>query len=390
MDTFTLQSEMVTLAATFGLSLFISNLAIILFTGNPVGVNYSPGTLQFGYLHVPIAALYVAILSVLIITGTWLFLERTFIGSTIRAYAQDVTATELVGANPAKVASLATALGFAVTMAGGALLTVWIPVGINPLMGALYAPISFVIVVLGGPGKMWGSLVGGLTLGVVGLGALLGLVFALGIGLVILRFRGVYFAITTVVLVLAAYNIVLQFPQLGAGGEIIVNLKFQPLATYFTIWTIVLIEIVLTYYVNRSRIGFGIRAIKNEEDAASAVGVSPRTMKLTGYMLGGLFGGAAGAVYAWSISGVTAGPAFDFTFSLVMLAMIIIGGVGTSIGPLLGAVVVYIPSYFLLTTVAQAQPLIIGLLVIIMALFLPEGIVGLLRRSNEHLRLVLE
>ena len=151
-----------------------------------------------------------------------------------------------------------------------------------------------------------------------------------------------------------------------------------------------MIEIVLTYYVNRSRIGFGIRAIKNEEDAASSVGVSPRTLKLTGYMFGGLFGGAAGAVYAWSISGVTAGPAFDFTFSLLMLAMIIIGGLGTSIGPLLGAIVVYIPSYFLLTTVAQAQPLIIGLLVIIMALFLPDGIVGLLRRSNERLRLLLE
>jgi branched-subunit amino acid ABC-type transport system permease component len=166
-ETITLQSEMVTLAATFGLSLFVSNLAIILFTGNPVGVIYNPGTLQLGYLHVPIAAIYVAILSILIIAGTWLFLERTLIGSVIRAYAQDVTATELIGANPAKVASLATALGFAVTMAGGALLTVWLPVGINPLMGSLYAPISFVIVVLGGPGKMWGSLVGGLILGII-------------------------------------------------------------------------------------------------------------------------------------------------------------------------------------------------------------------------------
>src|SRR5437764_444831 len=129
----------------------------------------------------------------------------------------------------------------------------------------------------------------------VGLGALLGLVFALGIGLVILRFRGVYFAIATVVLVLAAYNLVLQFPQFGPGGEIIFNLTFQPLATYFTIWTIVLIEIVLTYYVNRSRIGFGIRAIKNEEDAASSVGVSPQTLKLTGYMLGGFFRGCCGS-----------------------------------------------------------------------------------------------
>ena len=166
-ETVTLQSEMVTLVATFGLSLVISTLALIVFSGNVVGINYVPGTLQLGSISVPLGGLYVAVLSVLIITGTYLFLERTFIGAAIRAYSQDVTATELVGANPAKVASLATAIGFAITMAGGALLTVFISVGINPLMGTLYAPISFVIVVMGGPGKMWGSLVGGLTLGVV-------------------------------------------------------------------------------------------------------------------------------------------------------------------------------------------------------------------------------
>src|SRR5438445_12356547 len=99
---------MVTLAATFGLSLFVSNLAIIFFTGNPVGINYNPGTLQFGYLRVPLAALYVAILSVLIITATRLLLERTFIGSTIRAYVQDVTATMLVSAYADKAALLLT------------------------------------------------------------------------------------------------------------------------------------------------------------------------------------------------------------------------------------------------------------------------------------------
>jgi len=163
----TLQSEMVTLVSTFGLSLVVSTLALIIFTGNVVGINYNPGTLVLGSVDVPLGGLYVAIVSVLIITGTYFFLERTFTGTAIRAYSQDVTATELVGANPAKVASLATALGFAITMAGGALLTVFIPVGINPSMGTLYAPISFVIVVMGGPGKMWGSLVGGLTLGVV-------------------------------------------------------------------------------------------------------------------------------------------------------------------------------------------------------------------------------
>jgi branched-subunit amino acid ABC-type transport system permease component len=166
-ESVTLQSEMVTLVTTFGLSLVVSDLALIFFSGNVVGINYNPGTLTLGFLDIPLGGLYVAIISILIIVGTYLFLERTLVGTLIRAYSQDVTATELVGANSAKIASLATALGFAVTMAGGALLTVFVSVGINPLMGALYAPISFVIVVMGGPGKMWGSLAGGLILGIV-------------------------------------------------------------------------------------------------------------------------------------------------------------------------------------------------------------------------------
>ncbi len=163
----TLQSEMVTLVATFGLSLFLSNLALLFFTGDYVGINWNPGTVALGFLQLPLGGLYVALLAVAIITSTYIFLEKTFVGSAIRAYSQDITATQLIGANPAKIAALATAIGFSITMAGGALLTEWIPVGINPYMGALYAPISFVIVVLGGPGKMWGSLLGGLTLGIV-------------------------------------------------------------------------------------------------------------------------------------------------------------------------------------------------------------------------------
>jgi branched-subunit amino acid ABC-type transport system permease component len=72
-----------------------------------------------------------------------------------------------MGVNPVTVGAFATALGFSVTMAGGALLTVWISTGINPEMGHIYAPISFVIVVLGGPGRMWGSLAGGLAVGII-------------------------------------------------------------------------------------------------------------------------------------------------------------------------------------------------------------------------------
>jgi branched-chain amino acid transport system permease protein len=163
----TLQSEMVTLVATFGLSLAVSNLATLVWKGDFVGIRFSPGTLDFGIVKVPLGGLYVALVSVGIIAFTQFFLTRTYLGSAVRAYSQDIAASKLMGVNPVTVAAFATALGFSITMAGGALLTVWIPTGINPEMGHLYAPISFVIVVLGGPGRMWGSLLGGLAVGII-------------------------------------------------------------------------------------------------------------------------------------------------------------------------------------------------------------------------------
>src|SRR5437667_2483020 len=162
-----LQSEMVTLVSTFGLALLIGNLALLLFSPNFVGIPWSPGFIRVGFLQLPLGALYVGIASVAIIALSHVFLSRTYLGNAIRAYSQDIPATQLMGIDPTFVAAIGTALGFSVTMAGGALLSVWLPVGINPGMGALYAPISFVIVVLGGPGRMWGSLVGGISLAVI-------------------------------------------------------------------------------------------------------------------------------------------------------------------------------------------------------------------------------
>ena len=153
----TLQSEMVTLVATFGLSLAISNLANIAFTGNFVGIPFDAGSIEIGFLQIPLAGIYVAVLSVVIISLTHVLLNRTYLGNAIRAYSQDIPAAKLMGINPTAVAAIGTGLAFAVTMAGGAFLTTLFPTGINPYMGALYAPISYVIVVLGGPGRMWGA-----------------------------------------------------------------------------------------------------------------------------------------------------------------------------------------------------------------------------------------
>lgn len=227
----------------------------------------------------------------------------------------------------------------------------------------------------------------------IALGAALGLVFALGIGLVTLRFRGVYFAISSLVLALAGYNLVLQFPQFGPGGELTFYIPFQPITVFFAAWGVVVVEILLTFFLNRGKLGMGIRAIKDEEDAAAAAGVNSMRLKLYVFMLSGMFAGAAGAVFAWSTFGVAgAASAFDLTFSLQMLSMIIIGGMGTSAGPLLGASIVYLLYYELLnySQIQGGQFLIVGVAVIVIAMFVPDGIVGIVRRKVPGLKGVLE
>lgn len=231
------------------------------------------------------------------------------------------------------------------------------------------------------------------AVGVV-LGAASGLVLALGIGAVALRLRGVYFAIASLVTPLAADFIVIELQPLGGGQGLVLSLGFDPLAWFYAAWILVAAQVALTQAIRRGRIGHGIRALRADEDAALAVGVNAPRLKLLLYGLSGLFAGAAGAVYAWTVSGVFPGTApgyaFSLTFSLLMLAMIVVGGMGTLLGPMLGAVAVYVPYFFFLNIFIGAQYLIIGLLVVLIALFAPGGIVGTLRRLDPALEAVLE
>ncbi len=225
-------------------------------------------------------------------------------------------------------------------------------------------------------------------LGVV-LGGLAGLVLAVGIGAATLRFRGVYFAIASLVTVLAASSIVVIVPQLNDGQGIIMVFPYTPQAYFYTAWVLVAVQMGLTWWVTHGRLGFGIRAIRGNEDAAKGLGVDAARVKLFLFSLSGLFAGAAGAVSAWNTYGVFP-DIFELTTSLQMLAMIVVGGMGTLLGPFVGAILVYVPSYYFLTSASSLQLVLIGALVILFALLIPSGLVGGLRRYVPFLRGILE
>ncbi len=221
------------------------------------------------------------------------------------------------------------------------------------------------------------------------LGGAAGLLLAVGLGAVTLRFRGVYFAIASLVTVLAASSIVVIVPQLNDGQGIIMVFPFTPTAYFYTAWVLVAVQMGLTWWVTHGRLGLGIRAIRGNEDAAKRLGVNAAGLKLFLFSVSGLFAGAAGAVSAWNTYGVFP-DVFELTTSLQMLAMIVVGGLGTLLGPFLGAVLVYVPSYYFLTSASNIQLILIGALVVFFALVIPSGLVGGLRRYVPSLRRILE
>src|SRR5438132_1454452 len=181
----------------------------------------------------------------------------------------------------------------------------------------------------------------------------------------------------------------------GIGVFLIILAVSAPWIPVFllTLFIGLLISATLAYSLNlitglTGYVSFGHVVFMAFGGYALAFGVG--TLKLFAYALSGLFAGAAGGVYAWNVSGAFPYDAFNLVFSLRMLAMIVIGGMGTLLGPLLGAIAVYIPSQIFLTVLIGFEYIIIGLVVVVIALFVPEGIVGTLRQYIPELRGILE
>jgi len=221
-------------------------------------------------------------------------------------------------------------------------------------------------------------------------GAVTGGLVAFAVGAIILRLRGVYFAIATLVVATSVTDIILDIPQLGGSSGIYLNVGFSLNQMTYTAWVLTLVAIIVTFFIKRGRLGYALRAIKSDENAAKAIGINVSRAKLYMFVISGLFAGAGGAVMAWSTSAVFANVVFSVEISLQILAIIIIGGMATVTGPFVGSIVVYWLYNYFLTVFPGAQLIILGLLIIAVTYFLPGGLVGTVRRRFTALQNFLE
>lgn len=232
-------------------------------------------------------------------------------------------------------------------------------------------------------------------------GGVLAMVIAFIIGAAVLRLRGAYFALATIGINEAARAFVTNFEPFGASTGLSINFSAyeryggasQALwLTFILLWLVTLAVLVVSYLVKRSRFGLGLIAIREDEDTAMVMGVKAPRDKTKAFLISAFFPGLIGTLYFFKNGNVEPEDAFRFQMSLEVLVMVMLGGNGTLLGPVLGAFAYERLRGYLLTSVIfkNLHLATSGLILLLIVLFVPGGGVGWLRKHFPGLRRWLE
>jgi branched-chain amino acid transport system permease protein len=138
-----------------------------------------------------------------------------------------------------------------------------------------------------------------------------------------------------------------------------------------------LFTVALSFYISRSWMGFGFRAVADDEDAARTIGIPVSSYKLTAFTFGTAIAGLAGGLYAYFIQFVVP-DSFSFIVSITLMAMVVIGGTGSTLGVVAAAIILtLLPEAF--RFVNEYRLLIFGGLLVLVMRFAPGGLAGLAR-----------
>jgi branched-chain amino acid transport system permease protein len=206
-------------------------------------------------------------------------------------------------------------------------------------------------------------------------------VCALILGWPILRLKGHYFAIATVALNLAAIQIIIQIGGItgGAQGLALPLSTWEPKPLYVAIYYLMLAGAVLSTAIValllKMPLGFALRAIRDSERAAAVMGIDTTKAKVYAWAISAGLTGFAGGVWAYWITFIEPSSAFDPGVGVKAYIMLIIGGMGSILGPVIGAFVLEIVSTLVWGGFLKAHQLILGLLIIVICIVAPNGII---------------
>jgi branched-chain amino acid transport system permease protein len=223
--------------------------------------------------------------------------------------------------------------------------------------------------------------IGGAVSGVVGLGT----------GYLTLRLRGAFFAIATLALAVVLQTLVVNWDYVGGsrGAYIIRPNEIAPIGPYIQylfllMLALVVVALTIARGIERSQLGYGFATIRDDELAAEASGVPTLRLKLVATTLSGALMGMAGAPFPYYIGYLQPSSAFGLEYAVNSIAMPMIGGTTSWVGPLIGAILLGSLQQIATVTISSAvNLLLVGVLLVAFVIIAPNGLVGLVQ---ERLR----
>ncbi len=250
-------------------------------------------------------------------------------------------------------------------------------------------------------------------------GAAVVVVVALVIGSICFRLRGPYFVLASIavaeIMRLSALNLkditngaegilATEIPPLKIGATVVTDF-LSKVPFYYTGLTFALLTIAVTYLVQHSKLGYYFQAIREDQDAAHSLGINLSLYKNISLVISAVLTSLAGSFYAVYIGFIDPSTVFPLDISVQIVLICIIGGIGTIYGPVVGALVLVPlsealrsnmiaeaifktgmvteesgPGQFLKENLAHAHALIYGILVVIVILFMPDGVLGFMKK----------
>jgi len=236
-----------------------------------------------------------------------------------------------------------------------------------------------------------------LGLGIVMIGLLLAMVMAgllsLVVGAVALRLGGAYFAIATIG-VNEGFRYLIEGAKIWGGSEGIIFSKQMTEAfgremanRLSTLWAdisvllIAAVAALITLYFIKGKIGYALMALREDEGAAKVMGINVTKYKLIAFVTSALLAGLIGAM-AWGLKLMYVFPpeVFDISYTVEAIVIVMLGGAGTLLGPVVGGLLYGLAKYWLTVILPGFQLLIFAPIIIVIVVAFPEGVVGVLKR----------
>lgn len=213
-------------------------------------------------------------------------------------------------------------------------------------------------------------------------GGLVCAVLAVILAFALMRMRGMYFAVATWVAAEALKTAFQNWKFVKEGAGMTVKIKPYPsnVEIFALAFGCFIVCMVVVYLLLKSKTGLGLKAMRDDADAASSIGVNIFASRLLCYVICGFLTGVAGVIMYISKGSIFPGGGFAIDWTIKIVFIVIIGGIGTAAGPVLGAII-YTLLYEILAQFAGFTNIVLGIVAIVVIVALPKGIIGALENK---------